>query len=185
MFDLQDCLNPDGKEWCFEEIRLRKMGMLGKKWGPVPGDDTVSSPIPSSSSLPAEGDLTDSTTTDDDEYEDEDESSPIAVQVKFNDQDENAGRRPMKKRRPGPAPGGGYEPTVTINTKAAMEDVFGMFNSPEKTVSLKRAGITPVVVAPLHISRPNTPKVGGIGVGGTPGSKCFYSWCGDRVPMRR
>ena len=28
---------------------------------------------------------------------------------------------------------GGAEPTVTINTKEALDDVFGMYNSPEKT----------------------------------------------------
>lgn len=31
------------------------------------------------------------------------------------------------------------EPTVTINTKEALADVFGMYNSPEKTVKV-RAG---------------------------------------------
>lgn len=28
---------------------------------------------------------------------------------------------------------GGAEPTVTINTKEALADVFGMYNSPDKT----------------------------------------------------
>lgn len=31
---------------------------------------------------------------------------------------------------------GGAEPTVTINTKEALADVFGMYNSPEKTTRL-------------------------------------------------
>jgi hypothetical protein len=28
------------------------------------------------------------------------------------------------------------EPTVTINTKEALQDVFGMYNSPEKTTKI-------------------------------------------------
>jgi len=43
--------------------------------------------------------------------------------------------------------GGGVEPTVTINTKEALADVFGMYNSPEKTMRL--AGVPGSKHAPL------------------------------------
>jgi len=32
------------------------------------------------------------------------------------------------------------EPTVTINTKEALADVFGMYNSPDKTLKIERPG---------------------------------------------
>lgn len=32
------------------------------------------------------------------------------------------------------------EPTVTINTKEALKDVFGMYNSPEKSVKMANVG---------------------------------------------
>lgn len=37
-----------------------------------------------------------------------------------------------------------YEPTVTINTKEALADVFGMYNSPEKTLKLPGSKHAPV-----------------------------------------
>ena len=54
----------------------------------------------------------------------------------------------------------GGEPTVTINTKEALADVFGMYNSPEKSMKLTGPGsnhaplksiepIAPLVVAPI------------------------------------
>lgn len=58
--------------------------------------------------------------------------------------------------------GGGAEPTVTINTKEALEDVFGMYNSPEKTLKLpgskhaplkKVDPVTPVVAPRMAFSR--------------------------------
>jgi checkpoint serine/threonine-protein kinase len=42
----------------------------------------------------------------------------------------------------------GGEPTVTINTKAALEDVFGMYNSPEKSTRL--SSMPGTKHAPVH-----------------------------------
>ncbi|KAM6504526.1 other/BUB protein kinase [Amanita muscaria] len=50
--------------------------------------------------------------------------------------------------------GGGAEPTVTINTKEALADVFGMYNSPDKTRSM---GLTGTKHAPLKKVEPITP----------------------------
>lgn len=51
---------------------------------------------------------------------------------------------------------GGAEPTVTINTKEALADVFGMYNSPEKTSNLAVLGSK---YAPLRKVEPVTPVV--------------------------
>lgn len=59
---------------------------------------------------------------------------------------------------------GGAEPTVTINTKEALADVFGMYNSPEKTKIIpgskhapvkKIEPVTPVVAPRLTFAREN------------------------------
>lgn len=50
----------------------------------------------------------------------------------------------------------GAEPTVTINTKEALADVFGMYNSPDKTVNLAVPGSKH---APLKKVDPVTPVV--------------------------
>lgn len=47
-----------------------------------------------------------------------------------------------------------YEPTVTINTKEALADVFGMYNSPEKTLKIERPGSKH---APVKKIEPLTP----------------------------
>ena len=51
---------------------------------------------------------------------------------------------------------GGPEPTVTINTKEALDDVFGMYNSPEKTNILMIPGSKH---APLKHIDPVTPII--------------------------
>lgn len=51
---------------------------------------------------------------------------------------------------------GGAEPTVTINTKEALDDVFGMYNSPDKTNKLMIVGSKH---APLKNIDPVTPIV--------------------------
>lgn len=53
--------------------------------------------------------------------------------------------------------GGGAEPTMTINTKEALADVFGMYNSPEKTMKL--AGAIGSKHAPLHKVKVNPVKL--------------------------
>lgn len=81
------------QEWCFEEARARSMGLLGKKWAPLP----VLAP-------------------------------PAASRVRFNESTLSRNTLTGKRKSLGP------EPTVTINTKEALQDVFGMFNSPDKTM---------------------------------------------------
>ncbi|KAF9267770.1 hypothetical protein L218DRAFT_893878 [Marasmius fiardii PR-910] len=53
---------------------------------------------------------------------------------------------------------GGAEPTVTINTKEALADVFGMYNSPERTVKTivgsKHAPVTRVDAITPYVSQP-------------------------------
>ena len=49
----------------------------------------------------------------------------------------------------------GGEPTVTINTKAALADVFGMYNSPEKSTRL--AALPGTKHAPVHAVERATP----------------------------
>jgi checkpoint serine/threonine-protein kinase len=56
-----------------------------------------------------------------------------SVKVNFNDDGQGSSRMGAARRR---SMMGGAEPTVTINTKEALADVFGMFNSPEKTAKL-------------------------------------------------
>lgn len=46
------------------------------------------------------------------------------------------------------------EPTVTINTKEALADVFGMYNSPDKTIKVERPGSKH---APVKKIEPATP----------------------------
>ena len=52
------------------------------------------------------------------------------IAVNFNDRDENKHTSTLSKRTKLAS----FEPTVTINTKAALADVFGMYNSPEKSM---------------------------------------------------
>lgn len=55
-----------------------------------------------------------------------------------------------KKSRTALLPPSVAEPTVTINTKEALKDVFGMYNSPEKTTTtLLRAGALGTKHAPV------------------------------------
>ena len=50
---------------------------------------------------------------------------------------------------------GGAEPTVTINTKAALADVFGMYNSPEKTT--RHSSMPGTKHAPVRAIEPVSP----------------------------
>ncbi|KZP23812.1 hypothetical protein FIBSPDRAFT_822968 [Athelia psychrophila] len=74
-----------------------------------------------------------------------------------------------KKWAPDPGPSGltnnsrksvgmRYEPTVTINTKEALADVFGMYNSPEKTLRIERPGSKHAPVTKIELRlEPLTP----------------------------
>ncbi|KAJ7364009.1 hypothetical protein DFH08DRAFT_730369 [Mycena albidolilacea] len=100
------------KEYCIEEARARSIGLYGKKWPapppPAPFSTLGNSAVSSSSSM-------------------------SSVKVNFNDDGQGSSRMGAGRRR---SMMGGAEPTVTINTKEALADVFGMFNSPEKTAKL-------------------------------------------------
>lgn len=97
---------PDGVEYCAAEARARSMGLLGKKWTPLP----VGSTAPRG-------------------------SATTSIRVAFDDEDDVTPRPRFGRKSLLNA-----EPTVTINTKEALADVFGMFNSPEKTLKLARPG---------------------------------------------
>ncbi|KAJ7475839.1 hypothetical protein FB451DRAFT_1366515 [Mycena latifolia] len=101
------------KEYCIEEARARSIGLYGKKW-PAPPPPTPFQP---------ETKLGNSAVSS--------STSSSSVRVNFNDGGQASSK--MSRRR---SVMGGAEPTVTINTKEALEDVFGMFNSPEKTAKL-------------------------------------------------
>jgi checkpoint serine/threonine-protein kinase len=125
-FDMKLLFTDDGVEYSIQEARARSMGLLGKKWGPPPSSEMPIFMSPGSSS-----------------------SHP----VDFNDDDRKSTRMSMRRRS---AYGGGAEPTVTINTKEALADVFGMYNSPDKTSKLDVPGSKH---APLKKIEPVTPLV--------------------------
>ncbi|KAF9048693.1 Mad3/BUB1 homology region 1-domain-containing protein [Panaeolus papilionaceus] len=126
-FNMSLLWTDEGGEYSIQEARARSMGLLGKKWGPPPPSESRSIASTSSS------------------------SSSLAV-VDFNDDGQKSTRvRPNRKSLMG-----GAEPTVTINTKEALADVFGMFNSPEKTHKLALPGSKH---APLKKVEPVTPVV--------------------------
>lgn len=111
-FNLSLLFTPSGVEYSAQEVRARSMGLLGKKWGPPPASELR-------------------------------DSSSGAVKVNFNDD----GSRSTQNM--GATAAGGKrksnvvnvsEPTVTINTKEALADVFGMYNSPDKTVKRTMPG---------------------------------------------
>ena len=112
-FDLSLLFTPSGVEYSAAEVRARSMGLLGKKWGP-----------------PAASELRD--------------SSAGLVRVKFNDDGsrstQNMGATASGARRKSVTIAATGEPTVTINTKEALADVFGMYNSPDKTVKRTMPG---------------------------------------------
>lgn len=109
-FNLALLFTPSGVEYSAQEVRARSMGLLGKKWGPPPTSELR-------------------------------DSSSGAVKVNFNDDGsrstQNMGATAAGGKRKSTNVVSASEPTVTINTKEALADVFGMYNSPDKTV--KRA----------------------------------------------
>lgn len=109
-FNLSLLFTPSGVEYSAQEVRARSMGLLGKKWGPPPASELRA-------------------------------SSSGAVNVNFNDDGSRSTQNMGATAAGGKRKSGNVvnvsEPTVTINTKEALADVFGMYNSPDKTV--KRA----------------------------------------------
>ncbi|PPQ94477.1 hypothetical protein CVT25_001110 [Psilocybe cyanescens] len=138
-FNISLLFTEEGVEYSIQEARARSMGLLGKKWGPPPPSEISRFSSSTSSS-----------------------SSSLAM-VDFNDDGQKSSRLKSGGRR---SIMGGAEPTVTINTKEALADVFGMYNSPDKTTKLVIPGskhaplkkvepITPVVPPRMTFSREN------------------------------
>ncbi|KAJ7494723.1 hypothetical protein B0H11DRAFT_1802225 [Mycena galericulata] len=119
------------KEYCIEEARARSIGLYGKKW-PAPPPPA---PFPSETKL---GNSAVSSSS----------SSSLSVRVNFNDDGQGTSKMGARRR----SIMGGAEPTVTINTKEALADVFGMFNSPEKTAKLAA-----IVVKKIEPATPAAP----------------------------
>jgi checkpoint serine/threonine-protein kinase len=125
-FNFSLLFTDEGVEYCIQEARARSMGLLGKKWGP-PLSESANAASSSTSSVP----------------------------VDFNDDGQRSTRlMSLGGRRKSIM--GGAEPTVTINTKEALADVFGMYNSPEKTSRLAVPGSK---YAPLKKVEPTTPVI--------------------------
>ena len=120
----------EGVEYSIQEARARSKGLFGKKWGPPPESESSRFSSTSSSS-----------------------SSSSVAHVQFNDHGKRSSRLKTVGRK---SFMGGPEPTVTINTKEALDDVFGMYNSPEKTNKLMIPGSKH---APLKNIDPMTPVV--------------------------
>ncbi|KAF8206469.1 hypothetical protein K438DRAFT_1756489 [Mycena galopus ATCC 62051] len=121
------------KEYCIEEARARSIGLYGKKW-PAPPPPAPFSPLGSSAVSSSSS------------------SSRASVKVNFNDDGQSSSRMGPARRR---SMLGGAEPTVTINTKEALADVFGMFNSPEKTAKLAAIVATPIAPTPRRPGNEN------------------------------
>ena len=128
-FNMSLLFTTEGVEYSIQEARARSMGLLGKKWGPPP---------------PSEFNYSSTSTSS---------SSSSTAAVDFNDSSRRTSRLKPYARK---SLLSGSEPTVTINTKEALADVFGMYNSPDKTSKLAVPGSKH---APLKKVEPVTPLV--------------------------
>ncbi|KAF8910613.1 hypothetical protein CPB84DRAFT_1842600 [Gymnopilus junonius] len=126
-FNMSMLFTEEHVEYSIQEARARSMGLLGKKWGPPPASESRFSLSSSSSSYLAP--------------------------VDFNDDGHKSSRYKSMGRK---SLMGGPEPTVTINTKEALADVFGMYNSPDKTTKILAPGSKH---APVKKIEPMTPVV--------------------------
>ncbi|KAK0469804.1 uncharacterized protein EV420DRAFT_67422 [Desarmillaria tabescens] len=92
-------------------------------------------------------------------------SSTSSVRVTFDDDGQKSRTQGYGARRKSMMNG---EPTVTINTKEALADVFGMYNSPDKTMKLSGPGskhaplrkVEPMTYTPKQV-QPSTETQGG------------------------
>ncbi|KAF4614186.1 hypothetical protein D9613_007585 [Agrocybe pediades] len=127
-FNMSLLFTEEAGEFSIQEARARSMGLLGKKWGPPPAERRQFSPASTS-------------------------STSSVGEVDFNDDGHKTSKRKYMGRR---SIMGGAEPTVTINTKEALEDVFGMYNLPDRTTKMIIPGSKH---APLKKIEPITPSV--------------------------
>ena len=141
-FNLPMLFTDDGIEYSVQEARARSMGLLGKKWGPPPPSEmhSFASSTASASSLNSSG------------------SSVTNNQPKPSMR--RRGYDESERTVQGRGYAGGYtEPTVTLATKEALADVFGMYNSPEKT--MRNGPAAGSKYAPVRRIDPITPAGGG------------------------
>ncbi|GLB40448.1 putative mad3/BUB1 hoMad3/BUB1 homology region 1 [Lyophyllum shimeji] len=92
----------------------------------------------------------------------------ITMPVNFNDDGTRSG---MSGRRKSTV--GGGEPTVTINTREALEDVFGMYNSPDKTMTPWKANPSMRRVEPMIQSVTPRPPMAQSNENAIPSSSSF------------
>ncbi|KAL0954979.1 hypothetical protein HGRIS_003909 [Hohenbuehelia grisea] len=156
-FDLALLFTEDHVEYSIQEARARSMGLLGKKWGPPPPVELTRSSRYSPSSSDSEGGMSEEHDEDAD-----DEDGDIAMEL--NDDNRPATRIYGARK----SLGFGTEPTVTINTKEALADVFGMYNSPDKTITTRylnggRVGSKHALVKKVEVSTPG-PVNSGLGI---------------------
>jgi checkpoint serine/threonine-protein kinase len=154
MFDLPSIFTPEGVEYSFEEVRARGIGLLDKKWpAPEPWEYHFRSKAAAPAAAPARAPgvkfAETATTHEDDASFASTVSGPASPRhseqpVNFDGGLGGAASRTTVLRRMG-GMGAGFgadvaEPTMTINTKESLADVYGMMNSPEKTM---RSGALP------------------------------------------
>jgi checkpoint serine/threonine-protein kinase len=151
MLDVPSIFNAEGVEYSFEEVRAKKLGLLDKKWPkPEPWEyHYPSAPAPTrapvSSVKFAENTVSHAARADTSEASFASTVSPPVSPgqqqlVNFDGPGfgpSGASRTQVYKRMGNMGAGFGMavpEPTVTINTKESLDDVYGMMNSPEKTM---------------------------------------------------
>lgn len=105
-FDIS-LLFKDNKESCIEEARAASLGLLGKKWGLPPMSEPGF-------------------------------HQPASVKQTTVTLKEGGSRQATKsthmRMNMNMTAALADQPTVTLNTKEALKDVFGMYNSPERTM---------------------------------------------------
>ncbi|KZV72648.1 hypothetical protein PENSPDRAFT_750786 [Peniophora sp. CONT] len=121
-------LFPDGKmEYNIAEVRARSSRYKPREPSPPPPVLVQHPPLeqysPAQSSPPDSPEMSREITTD------------LTRQIDFNDDGIKSSKRYLEKRMDRRSIGFSSEPTVTMNTKAALVDVFGMFNSPDKSIA--------------------------------------------------
>ena len=141
-------LEKDGVEMSIQESRAASLGLLNKRWAPPPPEEMHPRQRTAfSDSRVALG---------------HDDSHRASLS---NEEDLHTRHLRMNMRL---SMAGAGEPTVTINTKEALRDVFGMYNSPDKTSLLSSSvgskhslvrKVEPVTPATMSSRRPmETPR---------------------------
>ncbi|KLO17203.1 hypothetical protein SCHPADRAFT_846870 [Schizopora paradoxa] len=139
-------LEKDGIEMSIQEARAASLGLLNKQWAPPPPEELTIRPTFYDSRAALDCD-----------------DSP---RTSLSNEDDLHTRHLRMNMRLSMA--GAGEPTVTINTKEALRDVFGMYNSPDKTSLLSSSigskhslvrKVEPVTPAAVASRRPTeTPR---------------------------